>query len=96
MELLKDYDCTILYYLDKANVVEDALSRKSMGSLAHIAVQKRHMVRQVGNCLNEGVVLSVTNIWTMLAHVHVRSSLVEEVKQLQQKDDFCQKKENSG
>ncbi|EOY03326.1 DNA/RNA polymerases superfamily protein [Theobroma cacao] len=38
MELLKDYDCTILYHPGKANVVADALSRKSMGSLAHISI----------------------------------------------------------
>ena len=50
------------------------------------------MVREVRNCLNEGVVLSVTNIGTMLAHVQVHSSLVEEVKQSQQDDDFCQRK----
>ena len=38
MELLKDYDITILYHQGKANVVADALSRKagSMGSLAHL------------------------------------------------------------
>ena len=92
LELLKDYDCTILYHPGKANVVADALNRKSMGSLAYIAVQRRHMVREVRNCLNDGVVLSVTNTGTMLAHVQVRSSLVEEVKQLQQEDDFCQGK----
>ena len=80
MELLKDYDCTILYHPGKANVVADALSRKSMGSLAHIAVQKRHMVEEVRNCLNEGVILSVIDIGTMLAHVQVQSFLVEEVK----------------
>ena len=92
LELLKYYDCTILYHPGKANVIADALSRKSMGSLAHIAVQKRHIVREVRNCLNDGVVLSVTNTGTMLAHVQVRSFLVEKVKQLQQKDDFCQRK----
>ena len=88
LELLKDYDCTILYHPGKANVVADALSRKSMGSLAHIVVQKRQMVREVRNYLNDGVVLSITNTRTMLAHVQVRSSLVEEVKQLQQEDIF--------
>ena len=38
MELLKDYDITILYHPGKANVVADALRRKagSMGSLAHL------------------------------------------------------------
>ena len=83
MELLKDYDFTILYHPGKTNVVADALSRKSIGSLAHIAVQKRLMVREVRNFLNEGVVLSVMDTRTMLAHVQVRSSLVEKVKQLQ-------------
>ena len=57
LELLKDYDCTILYHFGKANVIADALSRKFMGYLAHIAIQKRHMVREVRNCLNEGVVI---------------------------------------
>ena len=50
------------------------------------------MVRKVRNCLNEGVVLSVTNAGTMLAHVQVRSSFVEKVKELQHEDDFCQRK----
>ena len=36
MELLKDYDCTIDYHRGKANAVEDALSRKSTGSLAYM------------------------------------------------------------
>ena len=92
LELLKDYDCTILYHSGKVNVIADALSRKSMGSLAHIVVQRRQMVREVRNCLNDGVVLNITNIGTMLAYVQVRSSLIEEVKQLQQEDDFCQRK----
>ena len=34
IELLKDYDCRILYHLGKANVVIDALSRKSYGSMS--------------------------------------------------------------
>ena len=29
MELLKDYDCSILYHPGKVNVIADALSRKS-------------------------------------------------------------------
>ena len=36
MELLKDYDCIIDYHPGKANVVADALSRKSTGSLAYM------------------------------------------------------------
>ena len=49
MELLKDYDITILYHPGKANVVADALSRKawSMGSLAHLQVYRRPSAREV-------------------------------------------------
>ncbi|MCF8701934.1 hypothetical protein L3054_11165, partial [Corynebacterium sp. MC-10] len=43
MELLKDYDLTILYHPGKANVMADALSRKtfSIRSLATIQVEER-------------------------------------------------------
>ena len=34
LELVKDYDCDISYHPRKANVVADALSRKSSHSLA--------------------------------------------------------------
>jgi len=36
MELLKDYDCEILYHLWKANMVADALSCKSAMDMASI------------------------------------------------------------
>ena len=42
MELIKDYDCVIDYHLGKANVVADALSRKTMQTLqvlnAHLSL----------------------------------------------------------
>ena len=42
MELIKDYDCLIDYHLEKANVVVDALSRKTMQTLralnAHLSL----------------------------------------------------------
>ena len=44
LELLKDYDCTILYHPGKANVLADALSRKSAGSLAHISTERRPII----------------------------------------------------
>ena len=36
MELLKDYYMSILYHPGKANVVADALSKLSMGSVAYV------------------------------------------------------------
>ena len=36
LELLKDYDISVLYHPGKANVVSNDLSRMTMGSLSHI------------------------------------------------------------
>ena len=83
LELLKDYDCTILYHPSKANVVANALSRKSMGSLTHVSVHQRPLAKEVRECLNEGVILSSSEAGGMITHVQIRSSLVEEVKQFQ-------------
>ncbi|CAN4103740.1 unnamed protein product [Withania somnifera] len=49
IELLKDYDISILYHLGKANVVADALSRKSvnMGSLAALSIYERTLAVEV-------------------------------------------------
>ena len=37
MEFLEDYEFTLHYHPGKANVVADALSRKSWGALASVA-----------------------------------------------------------
>ena len=63
-----------------------------MGSLAHVSVHQRPLVKEVRECLNDGVMLSISEAGGMKAHVQVRSSLVEEVKQLQHDDDFCEEK----
>ena len=48
MEFLGDYDFTLHYHPGKANVVADALSRKSRGVLASIASRKWRMLETVG------------------------------------------------
>ena len=48
MEFLEDYDFTLHYHPSKANVVADALSRKSRGALASIASQEWLMLQTVG------------------------------------------------
>ena len=48
MEFLEDYDFTLHYHSGKANVVADALSRKSRGVLASIASRKWRMLETVG------------------------------------------------
>ena len=48
MEFLEDYDFTLHYHPGKANVVADALSRKSRGALASIASWEWWMLETVG------------------------------------------------
>ena len=48
MEYLEDYDFTFHYHPGKANVVADALSRKSQGVLASIASREWQMLKNVG------------------------------------------------
>ena len=51
MEFLKDYDFTLHYHPGKANLVADALSRKSRGALASIASREWRMLKTVGQFL---------------------------------------------
>ena len=48
MEFLEDYDFTLHYHPGKANVVVDALSRKSRGVLASVASREWQMLDIVG------------------------------------------------
>ena len=76
MELLKDYDITILYHPGKANIVADALSRKagSMGSLAHLQASRRPLAREVQILANDLMILEVNEKGGFLACVEARSS----------------------
>ena len=60
MELLKNYDCSTLYYPGKANVVADTLSRKSAGSLAHISTERRLIIKELHELIDQGLQLKVT------------------------------------
>ena len=48
MEFLEDYDFTLHYHPSKANVVVDALSRKSRGVLASVVSREWQMLETVG------------------------------------------------
>ena len=85
MELLKDYDCSILYHPGKANVVVDALSRKSSGSLAHINTERRALVRELHELIDQGLQWKVTKK-CLVAQFRVRSVYLDRVKIAQRRD----------
>ena len=55
MELLKDYDCSIFYHPGKENLVANALSRKSVGSLAHISTERRSIIKELHELIKVAV-----------------------------------------
>lgn len=88
LELLKDYDITILYHPGMANVVVDALSGKSvsMGSLAYIPVGERPLALDVWALANQFVRLAVSEPSHVLACTVTRSSLLERIRERQYDD----------
>ena len=84
MELLKDYDCSILYHSGKVNMVADALSKKSAGSLAHISIEKR-LINKSYKLIDQGLQLKVTKK-CILAQFRVRSVYLDRVKAAQRRD----------
>ena len=89
MELLKDYDITILYHPGKANILKDTLSRKpgSMGSLAHLQVSRRPLAREVQTLANDFMRLEVNEKRGFLAYVEARSSFIDKIKGKQFTDE---------
>ena len=47
LELLKDYDMSVLYHPDNANVVANALSNITMGSVSHVEEAKKYLLKDV-------------------------------------------------
>ena len=85
MELLKDYDCTIDYHPGKANVVADALSRKSTGSLAYM--QKIQLPLMVE--LRElGVEFRMHAPGALFASFQLRSIIVDRILEAQLEDPY--------
>ena len=55
MKLLKDCNCSIPYHPSKANVVIDALSKKSAGSLAHISTERKPIIKELYELIDQGL-----------------------------------------
>ena len=54
LELLNDYDMSVLYHPGKANVVADSLSQMTMGSISLLNEAKKDLAREVLGWLGWG------------------------------------------
>ncbi|KAH0685662.1 hypothetical protein KY284_016215 [Solanum tuberosum] len=78
LEFLKDYDMNVLYYSGNANVVADALSRLSMGSVAHVEEENKELAKDVHRLARLGVCLTDTSDCGVIVQNGSESSLVAE------------------
>ncbi|XP_068340358.1 uncharacterized protein [Pyrus communis] len=88
LELLSDYDCTIDYHPGRANVVADALSRKSQGRINALYASR---VPLLANLRSTGVRLEVEDQEVaLLANFQVRPILIDRVLEAQMGDEETQ------
>ena len=81
---MEDYDCTINYHSEKANVVADVLSRK---------------IQVVGLMIKEWNMLEKLSEWNprlecqkvIFKNITVSSTLLDQIKETQKKDSVVQK-----
>ena len=57
LDFVKDYDMSVHYLPGKAYVVEDALSRLYMGSVAHVKEERKELAKDVHRLARLGVLL---------------------------------------
>lgn len=84
LELLKDYDMSILYHAGKADVVADSLSRLSIGSTSHVKEEK--LAKDVHGLARPGVRLMDSTEEGIVMTNGAESSLVSKVKEKQDQD----------
>ena len=85
MELLKDYDCTIDYHPSKANVVADALSRKSTGFLAYMQTIQLPLMVELREL---GVELRMHASGALFASFQLQPILVDHILEAQLEDPY--------
>ena len=95
LELLKDYDMSVLYHPIKANVVSYALSRMTMGSVSHLDEAKEDLAREIQGLAMLRVRLESSPDGGVIVHHNSVSSLMVELMSKQHLDlDLMELKES--
>ena len=84
LELVKDYDCEILYHPGKANVVADALSRK----VSHSAALITRQVPLHRDLERAEIAVSVGRVTSQLAQLTVQPTLRHKIVDAQSNDPY--------
>ena len=79
LELVKDYDCEILYHPGKANKVADALSRKSSATLMSIQALPQPLQEDIFK-------LGIELITGKLSSLTLQPTILGEIKETQELD----------
>ncbi|KAA0037369.1 pol protein [Cucumis melo var. makuwa] len=88
LELVKDYDCEILYHPGKANVVADALSRK----VAHSAALITKQTPLLKDFERAEIAVSVGEVTAQLAQLSVQPTLRQKIIAAQLNDPYLVEK----
>ena len=85
LELVKDYDCVINYHPGKANVVADALSRKSFSSVSTMVLVQKPLLQDMQRLELEIVSKGLVE---KLSAMSLQPTLLEKIKQNQLSDPY--------
>jgi hypothetical protein len=83
LELIKDYDYNINYHPGKANVVVDALSRKSSSGTMTTMFTARH---EIFLDMERVEIEMIDNTCTMLSNLTVKLTILYQIKDTQGED----------
>ena len=61
-------------------MVADALSRKFSGNLAHISIEKRPLIQELHELVNQGLMIKISTSRGLLAQFKARSVLRDRIK----------------
>ena len=74
LELLMDYDMSVLYHPDKDNVVVDALSYMTMDSISHVEESNKYLVKDVHTLARSSVRFEDSSNCYFMVHHNFESS----------------------
>ena len=77
LELIKDYDCSINYHAGKANVVADALSRKSSGFSTALLTTQKEIIKDLERM---GIEIVMGDSQVFMASLTIQPTLIEKIK----------------